>query len=165
MINGIDFELELIGSEKGKLSKRLLRERRISDRTCKKFGIVPSFNGWVYPVPQSSVSKRMKSYFSDNGYKYRWIPNKVGEIEFYYHSSLSQSVSEKSGECWFVSGEADVWAMDSANIPNVFSGFTESSVSAKLEQFLLENGVTKLFLAPDLDNTGSNWAKKSSKST
>ncbi len=59
-----------------------------------------------------------------------------------------------------MSGEADVWAMYSANIKNVFSGFSESSVDQHFLEFLKNNQVSKVYIAPDLDRTGTNWSYK-----
>ena len=91
--------------------------------------------------------------------KYKWLDGKPSTANFYHAQDIASAIYNAGGACWFVSGEADVWAMHSAGITHVMSEYTESHVSQELPAFLENMGVTVLYIAPDLDPTGARWAR------
>ena len=138
------------------LTQRLY-ERRLSAEVIATFEIEPHANGWQYPA---AGGVRWKNANSQAQPKYKWIGGKPASAEFYHAPDLIQSISNSSGALWIVSGEPDVWAMHSAGISHTMSGFTEASVSSSLRDVLYSLGVLIVYIAPDLDPTGQQWARK-----
>lgn len=140
------------------LTKRLI-ERRISLEVISFFEIAPAPDGkgWLYPA---AGGLRWKNVNSQAEPKYSWKPSKPESAELYHGADLMQSIQQARGACWLVSGEPDVWALRSAGIAHALSGFTESHVSTRLAEFLSSLGVTVLYIAPDLDDTGKRWSSK-----
>lgn len=134
-----------------------LAERRISPQTQAVFDIQPHGNGWKYPTPGGAY--RWKNAGSKAADKYLWLNGKPQGENFYHAQDLASEIAQAGGACWFVSGEADTWAMYSAGIRHVLSGFTESAVSENLAEYLANMGATVLYIAPDLDPTGARWAR------
>lgn len=130
-----------------------LAERRITPQVITLFDIQPCNNGWKYPTPNGSY--RWKNA-NNKGDKYLWHS---GKDTFYHAQDIASAVYNAGGACWFVSGEADVWAMQSAGVTHVMSGYTEASVSKELPAYLESMGVTVLYIAPDLDQAGARWAR------
>ena len=157
---GIDYseptEPSWIVAPEHTLTQRLY-ERRLSAEVIATFKIEPHSNGWQYPA---SGGVRWKNANSQAQPKYRWIGGKPASAEFYHAPDLMQSISNSSGALWLVSGEPDVWAMRSAGINHAMSGFTEASVSQSLRDVLYSLGVLIVYIAPDLDPTGQQWARK-----
>jgi len=137
---------------------RLIEERRINEQTIAAFDIQPNSTGWLYPVPGGG--QRWKANNSHSQPKYRWVPDKPEYAKLYYAPGLPAAIQKTNGICWYVSGEADVWAMHSAGIEHVISGFGESHVVPDLGSILGGFGVNTVYIAPDLDETGVRWAKK-----
>jgi len=121
------------------------------------FQIEPSGNGWKYPIPGGGY--RWKNADSDAASKYIWPDGKPETADFYHAQDLGNAIRLAGGVCWLVSGEADVWAMHSASIGHVLSGFTENKISDNLVSYLESLGVEVLSIAPDLDNSGARWAR------
>lgn len=138
------------------LTQRLY-ERRLSAGTIQFFSIQPHGSGWQYPA---AGGVRWKNANSQAQPKYKWIGGKPESAEFYHGADLVQSISNSSGALWLVSGEPDVWALRSAGINHALSGFTEASVSQSLRDVLYSLGVLIVYIAPDLDPTGQQWARK-----
>ena len=136
----------------------LLNARRINEQTIAVFNIQPNGTGWLYPV--IGGGQRWKSYDSHSQTKYRWFPNKPVSAKLYHAPDLQAAIQAAGGVCWYVSGEADVWAMHSAGIKHVLSGFGESHVVPDLVSLLGGFGVKTVYIAPDLDDTGEWWARK-----
>jgi hypothetical protein len=136
----------------------LLRTRRISSLTINTFSIQLNGKGWVYPIPGGG--KRWKAYDSNAHPKYRWEPVKPPTAKLYHAPDVHNTILNAKGICWYVSGEADVWAMHSAGVGHVLSGFGESYVISDLGDALRALGVRVVRLAPDLDDTGNVWAGK-----
>ncbi|MCC7119892.1 MAG: hypothetical protein IT310_15310 [Anaerolineales bacterium] len=132
-----------------------LAERRIAPQVITAFDIQPFNNGWRYPTPRGAY--RWKNADSKADPKYKWLD---GKDDFYHVQDIASAIYNAGGACWFVSGEADVWAMQSAGIAHVISGYTEASVSKELPAYLESMGVTVLYIAPDLDQTGAGFAGK-----
>lgn len=139
-----------------------LAARQITQDTVDVFKIRTVPGGVAYPVPDCPPSyQRYKNFEKSkiNG-KYAW--GKLGKPTnaLYYHApNLLPAIRSAGSRAWLVSGEADVWAMYSAGIRNVFScGFTERNVVAGLPGRLKTWGVKKLYLAPDCDTVGMEWA-------
>jgi len=138
-----------------------LSERGISENTALIFDIRPNGNGWEYPVPNGGDARRWKAYNSQQDPKYKWIPNKPQEANYYHAADLLGAVQANSGACWMASGEPDVWAMHSAGVEYVFSaGYGESHVPDNLSETLQSMGVITLYIAPDRDDAGQKWARK-----
>jgi hypothetical protein len=134
-------------------------ERRFSQGTLQTFQISPNGAGVHYPTPMGGL--RWKAYDSQSTTKYRWEPSKPkGEILYFDPNEIRDAITRAHGACWYVSGEADVWAMKSAGIGHVFSGYTESNVPKGLGNFLASWGVNTLLIAPDRDDAGTRWAGK-----
>ena len=138
------------------LTQRLY-ERRLSAEVIATFEIEPHANGWQYPA---AGGVRWKNANSQAQPKYKWIGGKPASAEFYHAPDLIQSIKNSSGALWLVSGEPDVWAMRAAGINHAMSGFTEASVSQSLRDVLYSLGVLIVYIAPDLDPTGQQWARK-----
>ena len=157
---GIDYseptEPSWIVAPEHTLTQRLY-ERRLSAEVIATFEIEPHANGWQYPA---AGGVRWKNANSQAQPKYKWIGGKPASAEFYHAPDLIQSISNSSGALWIVSGEPDVWAMHSAGISHTMSGFTEASVSSSLRDVLYSLGVLIVYIAPDLDPTGQQWARK-----
>jgi hypothetical protein len=134
-----------------------LSERRITPQVMTVFDIQPFNNGWKYPTPSGGY--RWKNANSKADPKYKWLDGKPETDNFYHAQDIAHAIHNAGGACWFVSGEADVWAMQSAGITHVMSGYTESHVSLELPEYLESMGVTVLYIAPDLDPTGERWAR------
>jgi hypothetical protein len=134
-----------------------LAERRISAETIAVFGIQPWGNGWRYPVPGGGY--HWKNTDSQAADKYRWPDGKPETAVFYHAQDLAAAIAQADGACWYVSGQPDTWAMHSAGIPYVLSGFTEAQVPEGLAAYLQDLGVLTLYIAPDLDSTGARWAQ------
>jgi hypothetical protein len=140
------------------LTKRLL-ERRITPEVIATFRITPCANGWQYPTPGGGL--RFKNVDSNAPTKYAWLDGKSESANaLYYAEDLRDQIANAGGVCWYVSGEPDVWAMRSAGIGNAFSGFTERTISPHFANFLQSMGVMRLYIAPDLDETGAAFARK-----
>ena len=143
-----------------------LETRRISLKTADAFQLKLNLyeSGVIYPVTGTPCYYRQKNFDGTIYGKYNWLPNRPGDDIFYpyYHlANLSQSITENGGACWLVSGESDVWAMHSAGIHAVLSsGYTERTVPRDLAANLISLGVSLVSIAPDLDQTGKNWAQK-----
>lgn len=131
-----------------------LAERRITPQVITVFDIQPFKNGWKYPTPSGGY--RWKNA-SNKGEKYLWHS---GKDTFYHAQDIVSAIYNAGGACWFVSGEADVWAMQSAGVTHVMSGYTEARVSPELPAYLESMGVTVLYIAPDLDQAGAAFARK-----
>lgn len=131
-----------------------LSERRIAPQVITVFDIQPFENGWKYPTPSGGY--RWKNANSKADPKYKWLD---GKDNLYHAQDIASAIYNAGGACWFVSGEADVWAMQSAGITHVMSGYTEASVSKELPAYLESMGVTVLYIAPDLDQAGAKWAR------
>lgn len=145
-------------AEADTLTKRLF-ERRITPEVIATFQIEPRGNGWQYPTPGGGL--RFKNFDSEANVKYSWLDGKSESAKaLYYAEDLKDHVEISGGVCWYVSGEPDVWAMRSAGIPYVFSGFTEKAISPLFADFLQSMGVLRLYIAPDLDETGAAFARK-----
>jgi len=155
------FELHALGGvvrETDTLTKRLL-ERRIMPEVMATFQIEPRGNGWQYPTPGGGL--RWKNVDSHATPKYQWLDGKSeSAAAWYYAEDLRDQIAISGGVCWYVSGEPDVWAMRSAGIPYAFSGFTEKTISPHFADFLQSLGVMRLYIAPDLDETGAAFARK-----
>ena len=96
-----------------------LVERRINQETIAIFDIQPFDNGWKYPIPGGGY--RWKNAESQAEPKYRWLDGKPETANFYHAQDIGSAIYNAGGACWFVSGEADVWAMQSAGIAHVIS--------------------------------------------
>jgi len=136
--------------------KLLVERRRISKEVIGLFQIQEDTKGWLYPIPGGG--KRWKNFISDNSPKYRWHPRKPRDAKLYFGINLKTAINDNNGECWFVSGEADLWAIQSSGIRNSFSSFGENNIPDDLVHFLNELGIIKVNIAPDLDETGNRWA-------
>ena len=134
-----------------------LAERRITPEVIAVFDIQPFGNGWKYPIPNGSY--RWKNADSHAADKYIWLDGKPETANFYHAQDIASAIDGAGVTCWFVSGEADVWAMQSAGIPHVMSEYTEAHVSQELPAYLESMGVNVLYIAPDLDSTGERWAR------
>lgn len=131
-----------------------LSERRITPRVMTVFDIQPFKGGWKYPTPSGGY--RWKNADSKADPKYKWLD---GKDNFYHAQDIASAIYSAGGACWFVSGEADVWAMQSAGITHAMSGYTEAQVSPELPAYLESMGVTVLYIAPDLDQAGARFAR------
>ena len=138
------------------LTQRLY-ERRLSAEVLQYFSIQPHGSGWQYPA---AGGVRWKNANSKAQPKYAWIGGKPASAEFYHAPDLVQSISNSSGALWIASGEPDVWALRAAGINHALSGFTEASVRESLRELLYSLGVLIVYIAPDLDPTGQQWARK-----
>ncbi|MEK6753466.1 MAG: hypothetical protein AABZ00_14510 [Chloroflexota bacterium] len=135
-----------------------LAERRITPEVITVFDIQPFNNGWKYPTPSGGY--RWKNADSKADPKYKWLDDGKPETDNFYHAQdIAHAIYNAGGACWFVSGEADVWAMQSAGVTHVMSGYTEAQVSTELPAYLESMGVTVLYIAPDLDQAGARWAR------
>lgn len=134
-----------------------LYERRLSAEVLQYFSIQPHANGWQYPAAGGTRWKNANSHAQP---KYKWIGGKPESAEFYHGADLVQSIQQSSGALWLVSGEPDVWALRSAGINHAMSGFTEASVRESLRELLYSLGVLIVYIAPDLDPAGQQWARK-----
>lgn len=135
----------------------LIEERRLNLETIDIFDIQCESDGWIYPVPGGGT--RWKAYDSYNNPKYKWVPSKPEGAKLYHSQKIVEEIQISEGICWFVSGESDVWAMHSAGIRNVMSGFGENSVIPDLIEQLSNFGIDELCIVPDLDLTGERWAE------
>lgn len=138
------------------LTQRLY-ERRLSAEVLQLFSIQPHGSGWQYPA---AGGVRWKNANSKAQPKYAWIGGKPEGAEFYHAPDLVQSIQSSSGALWIASGEPDVWALRSAGINHALSGFTEASVRESLRELLYSLGVLIVYIAPDLDPAGQQWARK-----
>jgi hypothetical protein len=136
----------------------LLRIRRIDPQTIITFNIQLNGRGWVYPIPGGG--QRWKAYDSNAHPKYRWVPVKPPSARLYHAPGVHNAILSAGGICWYVSGEADVWAMHSARVRHVLSAFGESYVITDLVDTLRALGVRLVRLAPDLDDSGTKWSRK-----
>ncbi|MBI5944641.1 MAG: hypothetical protein HY864_09750 [Chloroflexi bacterium] len=133
--------------------------RRITPEVIATFQIESRLNGWQYPTPGGGL--RWKNFDSGATPKYQWLDGKSESAgSLYYADDLKDQIAMSGGVCWYVSGEPDVWAMRSALIPHVFSGFTEKVINPNFSDFLHSMGVKRLYIAPDLDETGAAFACK-----
>lgn len=136
---------------------KLLDGRRITPETRSTFNIHPSGNGWKYPVIGGGY--RWKNADSSAMDKYRWCSSKPKAAYFYHAKDLKNAVEKADGACWFVSGEADTWALYSAGIRNVLSCYSENHIPGNFVEYLAGIEVKTLYIAPDLDATGIRWAQ------
>lgn len=136
-----------------------LAARRISPKTAAVFQIKPGSGGWTYPAELGGNQLRWKNYDSTSEKKYLWINGKTSDVSLYHGPDLEEAIQRACGACWFVSGEPDVWAMHSAGIPHVFSGFSENHVIDNLAEIMTQLGVKNLYIAPDRDDAGERWAR------
>ena len=135
-----------------------IAERRITPEVITVFDIQPYGNGWKYPTPSGGY--RWKNADSQADPKYKWLDDGKPKADNFYHAQdFARAIYNAGGACWFVSGEADVWAMQSAGVTHVMSGYTEAQVSPELPTYLESMGVTVLYIAPDLDQAGARWAR------
>lgn len=134
-----------------------LAERGITPETIAVFDIQPWGNGWRYTIPGGGF--HWKNADSQAADKYIWPDSKPETAIFYHAQDLAVAIAQAGGACWYVSGQPDTWAMHSAGIPHVLSGFTEAQVPECLAAYLQDLGVTLLYIAPDLDPTGERWAR------
>ena len=145
------------------LSKRL-DERKITPEVQQTFDIRPGRTGWVYSLPGGGY--RFKHYNSEAPTKYFWCDqdgNKASKPDtaiLYYAFDLPQAIDQAGGVCWLAAGEPDVWALRSAGVYHVLSGYTEAAAPDRLAEYLQSHGVTVLYIAPDLDLAGERWAGK-----
>ena len=151
----------LVSSPKHTLNQRL-QERRISPDTIQAFDIQPRRDGWQYPTPGGGL--RWKNANKKNGAKYAWLDGKAEKAsDLYYLDDLLLSVQASGGACYLASGEPDLWALRSAGITNALCGFSENTVNSELAEKLQSMGVLNLYIFPDLDKTGKQWAGKVAK--
>jgi len=136
-----------------------LAARRISPKTAGIFQIKPDSGGWSYPAELGGNQFRWKNYDSSSDKKYLWLNGKTSNVSLYHGPNLIEAINRAFGACWYVSGEADVWAMHSAGIPHVMSEFTENRVIDNLAEILAQLGVKTLYIAPDRDDAGDRWAR------
>ncbi len=117
-------------------SQELLAQRRITAGIVERLGITAGVHGWHYPVPGGADRVRIKAYDSQAQAKYRWQPGKPAYARDYHALNFQEAVVRSRGAAWYVSGEADVWALLSAGIDHVFSGYSEASVPADFLEYL-----------------------------
>lgn len=139
--------------------EKRLAERRIGPATIAAFQIIPGTHGWTYPTPDGQGT-RWKAYEKGGEGKYKWLPEKPKTAKYYYPPRFFEAVSQAGGVCWYVSGEADTWAMHAAGIEYVFSTYGETNIPDTLAQDLQAFGATALYIAPDLDPQGQRWAQE-----
>lgn len=141
-----------------------LAERRINEQTIASHDIKQNGNGWIYPTPGGG--HRWKAATPGAAIKYFWTDitgqpgSKTESDNLYFTDDLQAAITAAGGVAWYVSGEADRWAMYSAGIKHVLSGYSESMVPAELIPALQAAGVITVYIAPDLDDTGRAWAGK-----
>jgi len=137
-----------------------LEERRISPEVIQTFDIQPKRLGWVYPVENGyrfkSYKGKPKNYWCDH----EGSPKEKPLAAIYHAEDIPWAIRETGGACWLAAGEPDVWALRSAGVYHVLSGFTEAAIPDGLEKLLQALGVTVLYIVPDLDLTGERWAAK-----
>jgi hypothetical protein len=136
----------------------ILRTRGIGEQTITTFNIQQNGTGWLYPVPGGG--HRWKAYDSNAHPKYRWEPFKPSTASLYHAPDIQSAILSAGGVCWYVSGEADVWAMHSAGVRHVLSAFGESYVIPALADSLRALGARVVRLVPDLDESGEKWVRK-----
>lgn len=137
-----------------------LRLRRISQDTASLFDVKPyklgNQWGWSYPTPGGGL--RWKNADSHAEPKYAWIPGQVEGDDYYWPPGMLEAIADAGGIVWMAT-EADVWALREAGIRNAFAAYTESPPEG-LGDTLITAGVLRVLIAPDLDQTGRNFAVK-----
>ena len=137
--------------------RQRLHDRGITDDVIDECGFRPDGEGWRYPTPGGDAD-RWKAYDSRAPIKYRWVPAKSA-YPYYHRPDLTDAVRDAGGDCWFVT-ESNLWAMLSAGIRNVVATYHETALPAGFAGWLDELGVTRLLMAPDLDDTGARSAQR-----
>lgn len=102
---------------------------------------------------------RWKNYDSDGSPKYRWCPTKPTAATYYHGPDLPAAIRQALGVVWLVNGEADVWALHAAGLPNVLSCYSETALPPTLSADLRQLGVKVVYIAPDRDDTGQRFAQ------
>ena len=99
--------------------RKLLHRRGLSDLTIDHFKISPEGRGWKYPVDLQHDAIRWKAFNSRAIPKYRWLPEKPGDVRFYdVDGHLKDYIAEANGELVLCEGEPDVWACWEGGVKN-----------------------------------------------
>lgn len=145
-----------------------LGERRgLSRSTLQLFNVRNNGTGWEWDTRtmDGKTATRWKSYSStkppgdDTWKKYAWVPEKPPTAKYFYPPRLSLSeVVADSGILYMVGGEIAAMSMFEAGFQSVTCTFGDSSVPDTIAKDLLALGVKALYLIPDRDNSGQQWA-------
>lgn len=134
-----------------------LHSRGLTDDVIDECGFRPDGEGWRYPTPGGDAD-RWKAYSSTAKPKYRWVP-KRSAYPYYHRPDLTDAVRDAGGDCWFVT-ESDLWVMLAAGVRNVVATYHETALPDGFAGWLDERGVTRLLMAPDLDDVGERNAQR-----
>jgi len=113
-------------------------------------------DGWQYPIQNNGTRWRAADSKKP---KYKWIWSKPAGTRSGYcplPDRAKEAVEATNGDGWLVNGETSVLSFHAANMYNVFSpAYGEGIIRAdELVEQCQQLGITRLFYAPDNDNTG-----------
>jgi hypothetical protein len=119
--------------------------------------------GITYPAPYTGgTATRWKAMDDSPRGKYRWIPSKPTDCNFYMpfgEAALKEEISRSDGNLWIANGEPGVWAYQAGGIQNVLATlYGEGQKVPGLAETLQRLGAKRVLYPVDKDGVGDKEA-------